>query len=458
MVSHVARVGWVVAGALALALVCGPTASAVELNDLVGDWFISVDMFGQKQPSDLKVESTEGGLKGTLKSPLGEFVAEGVRLEGDKHVLDYQMDLGGEKMPVHIEVKVVGDTFSGEVKVGPADQPTMNLQVKAARLGTAEEKALRDEIAAAQAAAGAPAAAGLASAADIRDFVGEWILQIDSPQGGQMNVAFNVKDVAGKAAADLLMPPPIGPKTIEEIKKTDKGIELKYALTFGEAEFEILMTVEKDGANIRGKMSDQSGLVSMDFTGLPKAVAEETGIEVTEIPAEAEGRGRRGGGGGRAGMRGATRAELKLGDKSLQISYVKVRAEGKEFEQLTTLADGEVVQFISNTPPKVSAEGNFKIGDASVRQGNVAENYKGVYSLWLKRAGQGWNLVFNDKADVWGTMHDPSADSGETALIHTTLSEPVSELTIELKPEGDGGLFRLAWGTNEWTAKVSRAD
>jgi len=47
---------------------------------------------------------------------------------------------------------------------------------------------------------------------------------------------------------------------------------------------------------------------------------------------------------------------------------------------------------------------------------NVAKGYAGVYGIWLKKTAKGWNFVFNQKPDVWGTMYDPAANVGEVPV------------------------------------------
>ena len=92
-----------------------------------------------------------------------------------------------------------------------------------------------------------------------------------------------------------------------------------------------------------------------------------------------------------------------------------------------------------------------------VPQGNVSTSYPGVYSLWLKRAENGWHLVFNHQGDVWGTMYDATTDLAEIALEHGTAQEPAEKLTLKLEESGEGGTLELAWGEHRWIANFSAA-
>ncbi len=41
---------------------------------------------------------------------------------------------------------------------------------------------------------------------------------------------------------------------------------------------------------------------------------------------------------------------------------------------------------------------------------------KGAYSLWLKKEGPKYMLVFNSQTGQWGTQHDPAKDVTSVAL------------------------------------------
>ena len=118
-----------------------------------------------------------------------------------------------------------------------------------------------------------------------------------------------------------------------------------------------------------------------------------------------------------------------------------------------------------NTILTIPAPGQFALeqrpypsltaGYAIIETENAGKNYPGVYSLWLKKVGGGWNLVFNSESDIWGTMRKPSKDVAEIPLVLTKLSEEESRFVVDLEEEGDGGVLRLAWGPNEWKTKFS---
>jgi len=96
--------------------------------------------------------------------------------------------------------------------------------------------------------------------------------------------------------------------------------------------------------------------------------------------------------------------------------------------------------------------------DTVVEAGNVAPDYPGVYSLWLKRMGEDWSLVFNREGDIWGTQHDPAFDVAEIDLEVQLLDSPVEELDWKLEEADDGGRLRVLWDRYELSASFETVD
>ena len=101
---------------------------------------------------------------------------------------------------------------------------------------------------------------------------------------------------------------------------------------------------------------------------------------------------------------------------------------------------------------KLRTEVNMKFGDALLKINNVAENYPGVYSVWLKKTGSGWNFVFNERSDVWGTQHAAEADVAEVAAKYSDSADATEKFEVKLESSGDGGVLSFAWGPHLWTA------
>lgn len=144
-----------------------------------------------------------------------------------------------------------------------------------------------------------------------------------------------------------------------------------------------------------------------------------------------------------------------------KVSFGMPKTGGREYAEMESLAAGKVVRFFDSAAIKLVTDVDLQIGETRVRRANVAPDYPGVYSLWLRRTADGWRLVFNDKADVWGTQHDPAADRGSTPLRH----EQVEGLslafgaTVQRADDGDDSALLLvfSWGEHRWTTPLRAA-
>ena len=69
----------------------------------------------------------------------------------------------------------------------------------------------------------------------------------------------------------------------------------------------------------------------------------------------------------------------------------------------------------------------------------------GAYSVWTIPSLKGWTMIFNSRAQVWGTEYDPSFDVLRVPMQSEQLQDHVELFTIEIKPDGEGGIIRLLW-------------
>jgi hypothetical protein len=132
--------------------------------------------------------------------------------------------------------------------------------------------------------------------------------------------------------------------------------------------------------------------------------------------------------------------------------------EGPDFARLMSTRDGAVVEFAEAPALRFTNDKAVRAGKVVLRTGNQAPAFPGAYSLWLKRAGSGWRLVFNQEPDVWGSQRDPKADVGEVELRYSKGGEPSRPLGVALEPTGaDRWRMVLAWGPHEWAADFTAA-
>ena len=124
-------------------------------------------------------------------------------------------------------------------------------------------------------------------------------------------------------------------------------------------------------------------------------------------------------------------AELELAGKKLRISYPNLMADSDDYRAFEALEPGEVAAWTSARAVKLLTHTSLSFDGVVVPYGNASPDYPGVYSLWPKRTADGWTLVFNGDADIWGSQRNAGVDAVEVPLEHSTPDEPTEKLTIE---------------------------
>ncbi len=152
-----------------------------------------------------------------------------------------------------------------------------------------------------------------------------------------------------------------------------------------------------------------------------------------------------------------TNAVLKIGDKSISMLAAILKTTGHDYKEITNVKEGQVLQLTRSQSIKLKTDLPLTFGNLTLKTENVAKGYAGVYGVWLKKTATGWNFVFNEKPDVWGTMHDPAANVGEIPAEYSKLDPPNDAMKFELTQEGQGGTLRIVWGEHQWSAKFTVA-
>ena len=281
-----------------------------------------------------------------------------------------------------------------------------------------------------------PAEPPRADTAEIESFLGEWVLEVLTQQGS-LNSLITFLDDDGKATADFYLAR-LADLEIENIGRTDTGVVLKFDLEFGGQIVPVDMELQRDGDGLVGKL--ETGFFNADIKGTTKEAAEAAGIVIEREPVGGDDDDE------------LTHSRVEVAGQAIRLRSDSLPADGPDYERLESLADGEVLGPIHGKPFKFWTDADLAFEDADVAAHNHGPTYPGVYSLWLKREGDGWKLVFNHLADVWGTMHMPEHDAGETPLTFRTLAEPAEHAEGVLETEGAAGTLTLRWGAMEWSA------
>lgn len=287
------------------------------------------------------------------------------------------------------------------------------------------------------------------SPADVADYLGTWTLAADI-QGNPVQLTLEIADVSGSVRAALSTAMSPEPELMDQITKTDAGLDLAYNANFGGGSMRVHVKAALADGRLTGTFGDEQGLFSAPFTG--ERAAEPAGI----VEAALQGGGdsarpqqRR----GRRGL-GSAQAQLALGDKNVRVLFGELKLGSPDHESFLETGDGEVFEYPGSRVMKLFTDLDLHFGDTRVATENIAPSYPGVYALWLKRTADGWRLVFNEEGDVWGTMHDPAKDVAEVPLEVATLDAPKEQLEVTLAEEGEsGGILRIAWGDTSWSAR-----
>lgn len=422
--------GWILLLASMLSAVGSTPAGAGELGDIAGSWTVLVMIPDAAQLAELEVSETETGLLARIKSPLGEGEIDDIELDGDTYILTYMMDLGDQPMDIQITGTLVDEILSGTILVGGG---AMELDYKAAHAGTEQAAALEAEAA----ASGAHEAHG--EPFDTQAIQGDWVMKVSTFRGDRY-VDLSVGESEGSLTAEFQMPPPLEVSPVEEITVQGDRLVMSFKVKFGNSDFDMTINLAQTEEIFTGKMEDNSGLFTSDITVMTK---EAAAVEQAENEA--------------AGNDGDDDDDdvredktISIDEKSITISHSTPKTDGPSYPELDGLADGSVVRFVESFATKLRTECELQFGDIVVPIENVSKDYPGVYSVWLRRQGDQWSLVFNDRPDIWGTQHDPAADRCEVPLAFSTSEEAARKFNIDLEQDEQGGTIRIAWGDKLW--------
>jgi hypothetical protein len=130
------------------------------------------------------------------------------------------------------------------------------------------------------------------------------------------------------------------------------------------------------------------------------------------------------------------KAEMKAGTEAITVDYGQPSLKGRDM--LSQLQEGAFWRMGMNQATVLTTPVDLTFGKTLVP--------KGAYSLWLKKTGDAFHLVFNSQTGQWGTQHDPAKDVYTVATTKTALANPVETFTIEITPAAKGGTLDLSWG------------
>ena len=143
------------------------------------------------------------------------------------------------------------------------------------------------------------------------------------------------------------------------------------------------------------------------------------------------------------------------GGARIQVLFQKeMGTDGVDFAALESIGDGDLVRLTLGAVIRLRSEVPLRFGDTLIPTGNLAPDFPGSYGLWLRAAGSGWAMVFNNEPDSWGTQHDPAFDLTEIDIAHTH-GGPYEDrpLAVSLVPvDDDQARLVIHWGQHVWAS------
>ncbi len=267
------------------------------------------------------------------------------------------------------------------------------------------------------------------SFSDAERFDGTWVVTMDY-NGNEISFNLNVVDLDGKVGATLdskMMPEP---QAIETITETTDGLDFKFGLNMGGIDMVMHLVAKESAGSLSGTLSEQSGIFSGEIVGRKARKADLV-------------QGRR---------RAPTEAQMRLSGKDkVRVTFGNLRKGTVDYAALQNVETGTVFKFVGSRATKLMTDANLDFGGKLIKANNMAENYPGVYSLWLKKTDAGWSLVFNEQPDIWGTQYKAEFDVAEVPLDTTTLDETANRFIIKIEETTDGGELKMAWGNTQWS-------
>jgi hypothetical protein len=135
------------------------------------------------------------------------------------------------------------------------------------------------------------------------------------------------------------------------------------------------------------------------------------------------------------------------GERGKTVDYGQPSLKGRDM--LAQLQEGTFWRMGMNQATVLTTPVDLSFGATRVA--------KGAYSLWLKKSGETFELVFNSQTGQWGTQHDPAKDVASVALTKSPLPAPVETFAMGLAPAPKGGTLELSWGATKLAAPFELA-
>ena len=269
----------------------------------------------------------------------------------------------------------------------------------------------------------------------VRGYVAPWRLSFDL-MGNTMEMFLTIVDLDGKVGATLDSATQSEPGAIAEIEKTEDGLLMNSELTFGGSfTLKVIIAIKLENDELTGTIKDSGGIFHADLLGVKATQEELDSVQGKRPP--------------------PTETRLNFGGRRVRIGFASLDTKTADWDLLQNVAQGEVFLHTLSRATKMYTDLDLRFGDVVIKKENIAKDYPGVYSLWLRRVGEGWNLVFNSQPDIWGTRHRPEFDVAEVPLSVSEIEgEPQERFLVKLTQDDVYSVvLEMTWGNLRWTSR-----
>jgi hypothetical protein len=284
-------------------------------------------------------------------------------------------------------------------------------------------------------------------AAEAWVYVGAWTLK---PEGGAASMELRLASDGRELSAEIAMEAGAAPRRIDRMMKTETGISLHFtAAGEGERIEPRTLSLQPDGPGLAGALTRGDNETSANIIADRKSGS----ALLTDTTADRS-RGRS----SRAAHRIGAGRQIAVEFPPLPAPAGDLSESREEYAALDRIRPGQTLTIESGAAMRLRTDADLHFGETKIPRGNVAADYPGVYSLWLKRVEAGWRLVFNNEADIWGTQHNPKADAAEVRLTEEIVDHHFDRMQVDMTEQEDGRIsLSLSWGSRVWGVAFSIA-
>jgi len=270
------------------------------------------------------------------------------------------------------------------------------------------------------------------STSEAEEYVGIWQINLNV-MDFEIELFLTFSDVEGQLGATLDTKQSPEPLAISNIDKIDERLDLNSELNFaGAITLDVNINVGLEDGKLVGSLADKGGLIKTEF--------EATRIEAEELDSV---QGKR---------PDPTETRMNIEGKRVRIQFARLEMDTTDRDLFEGMKAGDVQRFTLSRATKLYTDFDLDFDGTVVKTANYADDYPGVYSLWLKKTESGWSLVFNSWPDIWGTSYDAEFDVAEVPLtLGKVEGESLEKFVMKLDPTDGGGDLTMAWGMQQWS-------